>query len=91
MKNKVKWYITILFLFSYFWSVYGERTNTYCGPESKHVSATFDLASKACSEDLQCQMFYDSRGKGELFVLCNSPAAIRTSYTGSILYVKKGK
>ena len=46
-------------------------------------------ARKECLDDLSCQMFYDSCGKGETFYFCTDTSHLYTSGCGSILY-KKG-
>ena len=55
------------------------------------LSTTFELAKETCSEDKQCEMFYDNEGKGNYFILCYSPATTHSSSRNSILYMKNGK
>ena len=55
------------------------------------MATTFELAQEACSEDKQCEMFYDYEGRGKKFYLCHSPATTLSSSYNSILYMKKGK
>ena len=73
--------------------VYEMRTNTYCTLKQARTYPTVSEAERQCSDDLSCTMFFDLKGEGTKFYLCDDGAEIKRSrnskaWGGSFLYIK---
>ena len=75
----------------YFLTAYEKINNKFCTNKGNKYES-LELAKSACSSEPECEMLYDSRGKGRTFYLCNRPTEIRSSSRGgSVLYIKPGR
>ena len=70
---------------------YQEIQGKWCTPEGFEYQ-TVEEAKVACSNDIECKMFYDERGdERPPFVICSGDSVqIKSSNVGSVLY-SKGK
>ena len=68
---------------------YGLRENSVCSPSHASCFSTLSEAKRKCSDDNDCPMLYDSRGKGNIFCLCKKDATIKYSTRGTILHIKR--
>ena len=54
------------------------------------TATTFSDATKECSINARCYMFFDEGGAGIKFFSCGNTASIKKSTVGSILYQNHG-
>ena len=54
------------------------------------TATTFSDATKECSNNASCHMFFDDAGRGNKFFACENTASIKESGSNSILYQKPG-
>ena len=70
---------------------YEFRSNEKCSPHrGSQFRGTLSEAKIRCNADPLCAIVYDEYGRGRRFFLCNNDAEIRTSSSGSRVYIKQG-
>jgi len=65
---------------------YDKKPNHWCKPYQIMTATTLSDATKECSINARCYMFYDDYGTGNTFFSCGNTASIKKSTVGSILY-----
>ena len=70
---------------------YSKKLNRWCEPIALPMTATtLSDATKECSANPNCGMFYDRLGLGNDFKSCGEKAYILYSSANSILYQRQG-
>ena len=70
---------------------YSKKLNRWCEPITLPMTATtLSDATKECSANPNCGMFYDRLGLGNDFKSCGEKAYILYSSANSILYQRQG-
>ena len=60
----------------------------FCEPQYKPYYDSLLEAREKCTQDSDCEMFFDFGRRGKIFVICGPKAKEESGITGSILYVK---
>ena len=56
-----------------------------------NLGTTLSETKHQCSADPSCTMFYDVKGEGTTFKMCDQDAEIKESTSGTVLFVKRSE